>query len=341
MGVAACGSSSKHSAGSTATTAAAAASASAMPQAIVDAANKEGQVEVYTVDSTAEVASVQAAWAKAYPGIKLNYDRLSPAEIEARITAELSSGVKADLIDLADDPFVQGLSAGAHLVKPTGPSFSDPKWTGSAPAPAPEAYVEQGGPYCWGWNTKLVPNGIHSFDDYLALKPGLIGIGDPAANPPALVPNFLSMNQAAGYDFVAKLGAAHVKPMIYAGGNPTTAALASGEIGASLDATCGQIAQQKVAGAPVDYALYNGYYLINTDEMIVKGSPHPNAAQVFANWRASQAGMQAMADGQASILFRSDVKTFLDVTGFKSTVYKPIADAQVKDFINQFNQLFK
>src|SRR5690348_4235888 len=115
MGVAACGSSSKPKAASTGTTAASTAttgSASAMPQAIVDAANKEGQVEVYNVDSTDEVTAVQAAWAKAYPGIKLNYDRLSPAEVEARVTAELSSGLKADLVDLADDPFVGGLSAG-------------------------------------------------------------------------------------------------------------------------------------------------------------------------------------------------------------------------------------
>jgi len=287
------------------------------------------------------VAAVQAAWANTYPGIKLNYDRLAPAEIEARITAELSNGLKADLIDLADDPFVQNLSAKGNLAKPTGPAFSDPKWTGNAPAPAPEAYVEQGAPYCWGWNTKLVPNGLHSFDDYIALKPGLIGIGDPAANPPALVPNFLSMSQAAGYDFMGKLAAAHVKPMIYAGGNPTVAALASGEVGASLDATCGQLASQKASGAPVELALYNGAYVINTDEMILKGSPHPNAAQLFANWRASQAGMQAMADGGASTVYRTDVKTFLQVTGITFIPYKPIPDAQVQDFMTFFNKNFK
>src|SRR4051812_42611019 len=102
LGAVACGSS-KHTAAPTATTAAPSAGGGANPQwqAVLDAANKEGQVEVYNVASPAQVTAVQKAWAAAYPGIKLSYDRLSPAEVEARAVAELGAGVHADVIYVA------------------------------------------------------------------------------------------------------------------------------------------------------------------------------------------------------------------------------------------------
>ena len=63
-------------------------------------AAQEGQVNVYTSLSSTVTKPLQAAWAKAYPDVKLSLYRASSEDVTARVLAETSAGTSgADIIE--------------------------------------------------------------------------------------------------------------------------------------------------------------------------------------------------------------------------------------------------
>src|SRR4051812_42648320 len=63
-------------------------------------AAKEGQVNIYTSLSSTVTKPLQAAWATAYPDVKLNLYRASSEDVSARVLAETAAGTSgADIIE--------------------------------------------------------------------------------------------------------------------------------------------------------------------------------------------------------------------------------------------------
>lgn len=307
-------------------------------QTIVDAANEEGEVTVYNVQQQSLVDAMAGEFAKDYPDIKLNYVRMALADMEARIEAELASGLVADVIEHSTPSYLERIMGAGHVVEPVGPAFSDPDYP-FEDSRLDDAFATSGSVYVWAWNTDLVPNGIQSWDDFLALDPGLLGLTDPSISS-ALTDYYKAVEEpeGAGPGYLDKLAAANLEPQIYPGGNPAGAALAAGEIGAVLPIGLSQAVQQEATGAPVEHAFYEHYWSPNSWQMILKEAPHPNAAQVWANWLVSERGQQVIAD-HSGVPFLSSIESVVP-EGVARRGLKDVTPEESAAFQVRWDELF-
>ncbi|XAS74392.1 extracellular solute-binding protein [Micrococcaceae bacterium Sec5.1] len=296
---------------------------------VVDSANKEGQVTVYGVLNAKLVTILPEAFHKAYPDITVKYVRLSPADIEARLNAEIASGnATGDVFDNLANNVVDKMADTGKLVPLALPELANPEFDRKVNQRTPySAYISQT-PYAWAWNTKLLPEGIHSWGDFLKLKSSLLGVTDPSIGP-AVVGLYQAMEQpqTGGEGFLDKLFS-QGKPQIYAGSNPQVAALGAGEVAALLPVPLANVLAAKDGGAPVDFSLYDGSYTIPAEVGVLEGSPHPNAAQVYANWLLSEDGQKALAAGGIQPIVKS-VPPRYDSKGIEFVMDKPLPP---KDF---------
>ena len=176
------------------------------------------------------------------------------------------------------------------MVPPTGPAFT-------AEGYLPE-YLHDGGSFevgaallTFGWNTDQYPKGLKDYTDLLdpQLAGGRIAVID-AMCCSAAVDFYMYLEETYGKDFVAKLAAQ--KPRIYPSALPIASALGSGEVDAAAFTL--PLVTQKATGAPVDSGLAEKTWGTRFYGALVAGAPHPNAAQLLANFMVS-------ADGQAEI----------------------------------------
>ncbi|SEQ26352.1 iron(III) transport system substrate-binding protein [Arthrobacter sp. OV608] len=319
------------------------ASAEVMDQAewskIEDAANKEGEVTVYGVVNAKTVDAITSGFAKDYPNIKLTYVRLSPSDIRARLDAEIASGnAGADAVDNLDHASFDGYAAKGALLPLTVPSLGDPEFDRTKYERTP--YVAQfvDGPYAWAWNTKLLPQGISSWQDYLNLDVSQLAATDPSIGPSvAAMYETFEGSDAGGSGFLDKL-TAKGKPRIYAGSNPQVAALAAGEVAASLPVPVAVAATIKATGAPIDYRLPPTTQSITSELAVVKSAKHLNAAQVFANWLLGKAGQGAVAQG-GFVAVRGGTPQTIDTKGATLVELPQITTDQFKAFLQRWNQL--
>ncbi|WP_170850741.1 extracellular solute-binding protein [Arthrobacter sp. OV608] len=306
---------------------------------IEDAANKEGEVTVYGVVNAKTVDAITSGFAKDYPNIKLTYVRLSPSDIRARLDAEIASGnAGADAVDNLDHASFDGYAAKGALLPLTVPSLGDPEFDRTKYERTP--YVAQfvDGPYAWAWNTKLLPQGISSWQDYLNLDVSQLAATDPSIGPSvAAMYETFEGSDAGGSGFLDKL-TAKGKPRIYAGSNPQVAALAAGEVAASLPVPVAVAATIKATGAPIDYRLPPTTQSITSELAVVKSAKHLNAAQVFANWLLGKAGQGAVAQG-GFVAVRGGTPQTIDTKGATLVELPQITTDQFKAFLQRWNQL--
>jgi iron(III) transport system substrate-binding protein len=160
---------------------------------------------------------------------------------------------------------------------------------------------------------------------------------DPSIGP-ALTDYYASVEAAAGEGFLDEIAAADLDPQLYPGGNPAAAALGAGEIGAALGVASGQAQTQISSGAPVEYVVYDGAWNPATSSMIAAGSPHPNAAQVYANWLVSR-GQEVIAEyGLVPIL--TTVETDAVPEGVELWAGRDVTPDQAAAFQVRWDELF-
>ena len=115
---------------------------------------------------------------------------------------------------------------------------------------------------------------------------------------PSIVDFWLYLEENYGEDFVTQLAAQ--EPKIYPSSLPMAQALTSGEISAGSFVQV--LVDEKEQGAPVDSGLADQVWGARFNTAILKTAPHPNAAQVLANFMITQAGQEAIARKAASVL---------------------------------------
>jgi len=149
----------------------------------------------------------------------------------------------------------------------------------------------------FGWNKELYPKGIRNYPDII--DPALSGkIGVPNPTVAALVDFYLFLEQNFGAEFVTKLAA--LKPRIYPGALPLAQAVTSGEIAVAAYTTV--LTDEQKKGAPVEWRVPEKSWGARFYAQILKTGPHPNAAQVLANYLVTPAGQAAIARTTASAL---------------------------------------
>ena len=305
---------------------------------IVAAAKKEGAVTLYTSQNPAFLADTAKAFKDKY-GIDVTINRQIDSTLTTQVASEESAHkLNDDVLVIASLPIVYGMQ------KPEN------QWI--APAVGPALYAKGydrttfGGPQNANmvgvallgiaWNTGLYPAGLKDYTDLLnpALK-GKIGVVSPGA--PSLVDFYLWLEQNYGKSFISKL--ADQNPKIYASSLPMTQAVVSGEISAGQFIATSAL-DLKAQGAPITFKLvsHNGStWNAPWWGMIMKGAPHPNAAQLFMNYLVTKEGQQTSQHHLGAVL--KGVPDTYYVTPRKQSL-KDLTPAKVTAYQTYWNGLF-
>jgi iron(III) transport system substrate-binding protein len=299
------------------------------PQAIIDAAKKEGSLTMYS----ALGASTQEALSKKFEekyGVKVVYSEVKQAESTERVQQEADAKKRvADLVPLGEPGvFADWLKAG---VIRTFTTTEVPNAAGlSADSFKDNAYIMWGGPiYTLGWNKNTLPNktaptGYCELTD--PVWKGKVGMTFQPGSTSFV--HYGMIRDACGADYFKKLKANDVR--IYPATTNATEALAAGEFAVLINAIPYQFSPFQDKGAPLDWTIPPQGATISTRwTAIVKDSPHPNAALLFMNFVLSTDGQQIAFSGKnLGYAIISGVKDTIDPTG-KKFVFADLAKAKV------------
>jgi iron(III) transport system substrate-binding protein len=296
--------------GSSATTAAA--SDTAAWDAIVAKAKQEGKVTIYSSQGLDVLNDLAAKFKDKY-GITLEVVRGIDSELIPKVDAENQTGKNvADVFAFASAQWGVDNAAKGMFVAPAGPAFDDPAYNKASNVSADGTqFVSTAAVFGYAWNTDRYSNGMKGYADALdpALAGGKVGVIDVHTST-VLVDFYQYLEAQMGPDYLTKLAAQ--KPKIYPSGLPMAQALTSGEIAATVYA--GPLVDEKAKGAPVDYGLPDKVWGARFNTVILKAAPHPNAAQVLADFMITKEGQEALARKSASVL--------PNITGAVTTVDK-------------------
>jgi iron(III) transport system substrate-binding protein len=293
-----CGSSGTKSTTSAAATSGSTAPANSAWQQTVDAAKKEGGVTIYSSQGLDQLNVLATEFQQKY-GIHVNVVRGIDGDLQTKVEAEKQTGHGiADMWVNASQSVVQAKAAdGSWFVPATGPDFNVPAYNRAVSYHQGDYFEVGAAILTFGWNTQLYPKGLKDYTDLLdpALK-GKIGVIKPTAA--SIVDFYLYLEQNYGADFVTKLAAQ--KPRIYPSSLPMGQALTSGEISAGSFVQVQTDA--KKTGAPVDSGLAPQSWGARFFGMLLKTAPHPNAAQLLADFMITPTGQAAVCRLASSVL---------------------------------------
>jgi len=285
------------------TESAASAPSSAEWDAIVTAANEEGTVTWYTAQGLDQANQLKAAFEAEYADITVEVVRDISSNLIPKIEAERQTGNGiADVYVSADTAWWEINAADGHIIPMTGPAFSDPEYDPALKHD--DTYFEVSAVvFGYGWNTNDVPDGLSDMTDVINPEfEGKIGVVEPSLE--ALVDFWKYLEEQYSEEFVTQL--ADLNPRIYPGAGPLREALASGEI--SVSTYNSPMPDLEAQGAPVAWTIPETAWGARFYGGIVDSSPHPNAAQVLANFLVTRAGQEAL-------VFNESVAVLPDVPG--------------------------
>ena len=305
-------------------------------EGIVAAAQEEGKVTIYSSQGPDELNELAARFNDEY-GIELEVYRDIDSVIIPKVEAEQQAGGIADVIAQAGAAWAVQRAGEGWFVAPVGPAFDDPAFDRAAEVSEDGSYfTSSAAVLTFGWNTDQYPDGLTDYTDLLdpELAGGRIGVIEPAA--PSIVDFWLYLEENYGEDFVTQLAAQ--EPKIYPSSLPMAQALTSGEISAA--SFVGVLGDEKEQGAPVESGLADEVWGARFNTAILNNAPHPNAAQVLANFIITQPGQEAIAHEAASVL--------PDIEGAVTSVDKVrvqdlsvLTPEAVAEYQSKWNGLFK
>ncbi len=309
-----------------------------VPASVIGAAKKEGMVTIYT--GSPDFKQIVDAFSKKY-GIRGVVVQLGGTENQQRFRAEADSKrIQADLFTTTDVDFLKDYTAYFRPLPgdtvPNAANFA-PMWR------TDNSVLWTSLPLGVSFNTKLVPASAAPKTWSDLLKPeykGRLCLNDPRGGNGAR--GFTkTITTAHGPDYLKALAAQNIR-IIPGNSSPGTQAVAAGDCPISFPQFSGiTLTRLQAAGAPIDWRPLGGPVIQNLEMMaLVKGSPHPNAALLLANFaigeeatklrcRTATVSMASDADGKLGCFttpnpVRLDFATkaaefngYLDILGIK------------------------
>lgn len=266
-------------------------------QKIVDAAKSEGGVTIYSAQGLKQLNDVGARF-KAKYGIEVQVVRAVESDLFPKVDIEHETGKGiADILVTSSLPTLLVQEKKGYMVPVVGPSFDNPDYDRAKRMPNGTYFEISGAILTFSWNTDLYPKGIKDFGDII--DPALEGkIGIPMAKTTSQVNYYLNLTENYGADYLERL--AKLKPRAYVGALPQGQAVASGEISVALSSE--PLIDEKELGAPVDWGLPSHLVGSLFNGMVLKSAPHPNAAQLLADFLVTPEGQEAISRKAASAL---------------------------------------
>ena len=306
-------------------------------KSVVAKAKQEGSVTVYSSEHPVYLQDLANKFKERY-GITVTVNRAVDNVLVTQVTAEHGTGnLKADLWVSASKPQVLGALKNGWVTDAKGPSLFMKRFDRTKFAKPGKAFAVGTAVLGIGWNSKAVPQGIKDYPAFLSqsLAGGKIGVPDPKAAP-AFIDFYLWLQENYGDNYLSRLAA--LKPKIYVSTLPMQQAMTSGEIAATI-LTPATTRDLKAQGAPVDFAIPpKGAWNAAWFGMVLKKAPHPNAAQLLADYFVTPEGQALVHKSYGSVL-----------KGVPGTFYVPFREqklsnftpAKVKAFNDNWDRMFR
>jgi iron(III) transport system substrate-binding protein len=306
-------------------------------RAVVTKAKAEGTVTFYSTHAPADLAKLAARFKELY-GITVIINRKVDNDLLVQINAEMSTGrLVADMWDTTTKRFVLGALNNGWVADAVGPNFFKKRYDRKK-LMVGKAWINGAAILSMAWNTRLYPQGVKDIPDFLnpAFDNGRLGMPDPRISS-SVVDWYLWLEKTYGKGIIEKFAA--MKPKIYGSALTAAQAVGAGEILGGPNAGGSVSAELKEKGGPIDSKLANKGNNWNAAfmGMILKQAPHPNAAQLLANFILTPEGQSLLNRGLGS--------AFPGVPGMN---YAPprvprandLSPAKVKTFIDYWSKLF-
>lgn len=271
---------------------------------LVAAAKDEGSVVLYTDMLPTDIASLSAAWKKAYPSIALKIQAISGTDLITRFESEASAGnPSADVISSAQVDYYR-TAADKGLIVPL-------QKTGVLPLVPdyPKKYVYndldtaliQAVPSGFIYNTKLVPPDKvpSSWTDLLDpfWKGHISAASADGMNNTNYLLTYSELKQQYGAEFLPKL-ANQLGPS--ADFQPMQAAVGAGQSYLGIQSLKFVVDGMKAKGAPVGFVALNPTYWPIHGFGVSAKAPHPAAARLLAEFLLTKDGSHSVSgsDGE-------------------------------------------
>jgi iron(III) transport system substrate-binding protein len=276
---------------------AAAPPATAVTPELIAAARKEGTVTFYTAMELAASARMGKAFEAKYPGITARVERTGAERVFQRIGQEKQSGLS--VVDVAES------SDASHFLHWKRNEWLEPFVPEDVAKYFPPEHRDPDGQYATmrallsslGYNTNLVKaeDAPKSFNDLLDPKwVGKIVKAHPGYSGTVMAATFQIVREL-GWGYLEKLAKQRVMQVQSA--TEPVKKLALGERAVQADGGDYLLVLAREKGQPVE-PVYptEGTPMVVCPAGVFKGSPHPNAAKLFANFIFSADGQQIISD---------------------------------------------
>ncbi|WP_076999549.1 ABC transporter substrate-binding protein [Variovorax sp. KK3] len=281
---------------------------------LVEAAEREGVVTVYSSTDSKSVAGLLQAFQARYPKIKVDFVDQSSNEIYTRFTSEAAAGQGTGDIgwagsDTAVKLFHDGIAA--EYVSPEARNVPDfAIWKNAAFAVTYEPIVTI-------YNKRMVPAGdvpatrqdlTRLLIDKRETYRGKVGTYDAERNAAGI--GFLGEDSRSypetAWPLFKALGQSGVK--LFNSNGTMVERVASGEIALAYNLAAANVAERMKTDPSIGMILPCDYTLYLTRTVVLsKRGKHPNAAKVFLDFVLSKEGQQQMADKSIGSI-RADVQ---------------------------------
>src|SRR5438309_201763 len=259
------------------------------PPELIAAAKKEGRLVYYTANFAEVEQEVIKAFNKRFPEIKVEMVRAPGGQLITRVKTEAAAGkLAADVVDHSDRALMADLvGLFQDYAPPNGKDY------------LPESLIS---PKLWprvtlvwsiAYNSALVKNPPKNWMDLTKPEYGNRQIGQVIAPSGGTTwTRVMFERQVLGEDYWKKQAA--TKPALYPSGAPMSDSLVRGEI-AMGPLLYNAIYPKQKDGAPIQIFFPPEGAPVNPYASgIPKTAAHPNAAQLFLNWRLWKEGQTFM-----------------------------------------------
>ena len=301
---------------------------------LVAAAEKEGEIELFSQPNLAARNFIATAWGKDFPDIKLSITATAGSQIVGRVRLERQAG------KYLWDVIMTGSNIGFDMVKegfvdPFAPELRDPAvndgkiWGGWD-----QAYVDNGKEYVFSTNLalkspvynalKLSPDKVAKEGVRVLLDPGLKGKiywHDPSVPGPGAQFAFYLARRFSADELRRFI--TEQKPVFVADQNQVIDALAHGAAWLALGPGNSHALMEPYikAGVPIDLRKFgnapelNDITLGGSTIWVIKNRPHPNGTRLFINWLLSKDIQAGFAKATEQNSRRVDVASVADADG--------------------------
>src|SRR4249919_209131 len=258
------------------------------------AALKEGGVvNFYGTLAQINAERILPVFEKRFPGMKINHIDATADKLAARAITEARGGrVLADVFQMALENVLQVIDQKLTVdwLPPEAAAYpgnlKGPNWL------AADMVIVTS-----SWNTNLVKKEDEpkQFDDFANPKWRGKLIAEPRDVEVLIgLARHKFKNDEKAFDFLRKLAANNIE--FHKGHSELAEFLVAGQAAACVTCYAHHYPSRIRKGAPLGFMLTEGIATITADAL-AKDAPHPNGAQLFYRWSASEEGQKAYAAG--------------------------------------------